>query len=1365
MMIRDLPVLLYTAICLAAMAGLSNKASAQLGGPRFINYGVGEGLSQSTVLSAHQDNYGFLWLGTRDGLNRFDGYAFEVFRRQPADSTSLANNVINDITGDSLGNIWIATQGGVSRYLINQSGFLNYTFHNLAQQETRCLWIDPHHQLWAGTNDGLFRYNPATDAFEQPDNPLAKAVGERYVTKIFTDRQDRLWVGTTSGLFCQLPDQQTIITYTPNAQRPAHQISNERVEDIIQAADGTLWVATYGGGVCAYDQNGQLTAHYDDSPDSEVRLSNAFVRCLEATPDQNLWIGTFQGLNILDTRTLSLQKILQDSRSSNGLSHGSVRALLQDRKGAIWVGTYFGGVDYFDPDNQRFQHYTHLPELDHSLSFNVVSAFAEASNGQYYVATERGGLNLFDPQTRRFRRLRGQSGHELRSMTIKSLYAAPDGQLWVGTFKGGLHAYNPKTNRFTPHFGAETSQLPALSDAIVNAIAPAGAYLWIGTDKHGGLHKFDPQSGQYVDYPMREALHQHLLNVNVKAIYADQLGNLWLSTFGRGLVLFNEQTGRITTFEHLPENSNSLPRNDVTHVLEDQQGQIWVATKGGGISRFDRQRQQFQNYDTRHGLQNNTVLGLLEDQQGQIWVSTINGISRWENKNQRFRNYSYTNGFPLEELNEGAFFTATNGQLFFGGSNGFVTFDPASLADNSYVPPVYLTALKLFNKDVTPGDDTRLLNASMLQTDELQLRYFQSIITLEFTALNFLRPEQNRYQYKLEGLEDNWNEVGNQRSATYTNLKEGTYTFLLKGANNDGLWNPEPAQLKITVEAPPWRTWWAILLYSLVILLGIYLLRYLSLRSARLRNEIRIKELEKEKLEEVHQLKLQSFTDVSHEFRTPLTLIIDPLEQVLEQHKAEDWLGRQLHLMHFNARRLLLLVNQVLDINALETGKVGLRKEPVPLGQMTKHICDTFRGQAAKHQLELYFADELPEAWYEADKDKLEKIIYNLISNAIKFNKPGGQVRVALSQKPDNGKVQLTVADTGQGIAPEVREKVFERFYKSEQTKGTGIGLSLTKSLVEAMGGSIRLQSQPDSGTTFTLLLPLKPVGQSDENAASAFVKPLPVEYQLSVDEPNAAPENTNSSSKLHLLIVEDDPDLRRYLRDNLSGAYKITTAKNGRSGLEKARTHTPDFILSDIMMPEMDGIEMCRALKTDPEYCHIPILLLTAKGEDTDRVHALETGADDYLAKPFIMRELRSRIQNRLKMRDLLRRRYSHGPDLQTEALQLNSYDEELLQRVQAAVEAHLDDPDWSVEALAEAVNLSRVHLYRKLKGLLDVSPSTFIRNIRLKHAAQLLAQNKVNVSEVAYRVGFQDPAYFGKSFKKQYGLSPSQYAKQAGK
>ncbi len=661
-------------------------------------------------------------------------------------------------------------------------------------------------------------------------------------------------------------------------------------------------------------------------------------------------------------------------------------------------------------------------------------------------------------------------------MTIKSLYAAPDGQLWVGTFKGGLHAYDANTNRFTSYFGANTPHLPALSDAIVNTITPAGAYLWIGTDKYGGLHKFDPQSGRYVDYPMREALHQHLLNVNVKAIHADQLGNLWLSTFGRGLVLFNEQTGRITTFEHLPGDHNSLPRNDVTHVLEDQQGQIWVATKGGGISRLDRQRQQFQTFDTRNGLQNNTVLGLLQDKRGQIWASTINGISRWENENQHFKNYSYTNGFPLEELNEGAYFAAANGQLFFGGSNGFVTFDPATLTDNTYVPPVYLTALKLFNKDVAPGDDTRLLNASMLQTDELQLRYFQSIITLEFTALNFLRPEQNRYQYKLEGLEDDWNEVGNQRSATYTNLKEGSYTFLLKGANNDGLWNPEPTQLKITVEAPPWRTWWAILLYSLVILLGIYLLRYLNLRSARLKNEIRIKELEKEKLEEVHQLKLQSFTDVSHEFRTPLTLIIDPLEQVLEKHKAEDWLGRQLHLMHFNARRLLLLVNQVLDINALETG-------------------------------------------------------------------------------------------------------------------------------------------------------------------------------------------------------------------------------------------------------------------------------------------------ADDYLAKPFIMRELRSRIQNRLKMRDLLRRRYSHGPDLQTEALQLNSYDEELLQRVQAAVETHLDDPDWSVEALAEAVNLSRVHLYRKLKGLLDVSPSTFIRNIRLQHAAQLLAQNKVNVSEVAYRVGFQDPAYFGKSFKKQYGLSPSQYAQQAGK
>lgn len=1327
----------------------------------FSHLSVNEGLSQSTVLSIHQDQFGFMWVGTRDGLNKYDGYSFEVFKHAVNDSTSIAGNIIYDIQADSNGNIWVVTENGLSKYDRKWNVFHNYSLpkREFETSSLQVLWIDRAENIWVGGRHGLFLFDEKegrfTTDFIAGEESAVRRMG--FVSSIYEDEAGNLWVGTTRLGIYRLNKKKR--TFERLHTEFVANTDNSRVEALLVGKDGQVWVGTYGNGLFLIDAAGNLLHRYHHEAEAgRYKLSNSNIRTLELDDDDRLWVGTFDGLDIIDNGQI-VKQIRYQEGNVRGLSHSSIRAIFKDRKGTMWIGTYFGGVNLFDEDDQQFRHFYHRPFDHRSLSYNVVGAFTETGSGDLIIGTERGGINFFD------RRLSVHKHQARPNSTIKSLLNDKDGRVWVGVFRGGLQLFNPNDYTLKRYPSANQLDYQSMREAIVNCIVedPQGG-LWLGTDNKGGVFYFNTETERFEHFFGQDTLQDYLNNHAVKSIYLAPDGQLLLATKGKGIVMFDRHTAQIDQYDRLLNDGASAFVDEFNHIFADKSGILWFASSGAGVFSYNPGTGEVDAIHTGDGLANNIVMGTMQDNDGYLWFVTLNGLTKYDaNGSQILKNYHYSSGFPLEEINEGAFYKTTDGSFLIGGSNGYTIMDPLNLRDNAYLPPVLITDIRVSNKRVLPGDGTGILEQELHKTESITLRHTQSILTLDFAALNFIRPENNQYAYMLQGFDDEWIYSQNRRSATYTRLPAGVYTFMVKGSNNDGVWNTEPLELQIVMLPPPWRTWWAYCIYVVLIVIGFLVIRYNAVKSTQLKHNLRLEQLEKEKLKEIHELKLSYFIDVSHEFRTPLTLIVSPLEEIVSARVGNEWLKSRLKVMLFNAKRLLLLIDQILEIRELESGHHVIQHKPLFLSSVMQEIIDSFKGLADKQQISLRYRerkiDELPLL---IDQDKLEKVFFNLLSNAFKFTPEGGEIAITVSAR--DHVYYFEVKDTGQGIDEAIIERVFDRFFQNGKNNyGAGIGLSVTKLLVEVMGGTIRVESKRNAGTRFFITLPLRPApnGGLEPASAPAFQKPVPLEYQHAVLE--GKQEVKGQPEKETLLVVEDNKDLKAYLVDQLSAEYDVVTANNGEKGLKKARRTGPALIVSDVMMPKMDGFELCRQLKSTDELCHIPVILLTAKNSHIHKLEGLEHGADDYLSKPFSILELKARIKNILQNRKLLHEKYRSAIHRSAaKEITLNSYDEQLLTKLHRIMEENLDKSNLTVEYLGDQVGLSRVHLFRKLKALTGLTPSEFIRDFRMKHAGEMLKTGKFRVADVADSVGFQDVQYFSKVFKKETGKSPSEYIKR---
>ncbi|WP_226390318.1 two-component regulator propeller domain-containing protein [Penaeicola halotolerans] len=1317
---------------------------------KFERIGVKNGLSQSSVLSLHQDSYGFIWIGTRDGLNLYDGYVFDVFKHEVGDSSTLGGNIIYDIAEDDRGDIWVVSENGLSKYDRTLGIFINYELPQATYEATpfNVIYIDDKNQIWIGGRYGLFNFNQQSEMFEPQDDPIFNGIG--MISAITSDEMGNIWVGGSRlGLYKINQNGKVEKVKTSYAQ------SYEARIEAIAFSDRGIWLGTYGDGLFLIDFSGKPLAHYHTGAYSkDLVLSNNNIRVLQHDKEGQLWVGTFNGLNLISDGKISKRINFQEG-DAKGLSHGSIRALLLDQKGSMWVGTYFGGINLFDIENQKFKHYYHVPTDLSSLSYDVVGAFVEDAEGNKYIGTERGGINFVN---------KNKDTHKIignAQSTVKAILRDKQDQIWVGIFREGLHLLDKSQNSLIKYPGEQSSNYISLSQSIINCIVEdANNGLWIGTDSDGGLYFFNTIRRQYESFIGEDLVHDFLKNYPVKNILQRSDGTLILATKGKGIVVFDPKSGNITPYEQGLVNGVSVRVDEFNHVFEDADGTLWLASNGEGVFAFDPNSEELRQFHTGNGLANNIVLGTLQDDLGQIWFVCLDGLSKWTpHLGQTFKNYNFNSGFPLEEINEGAFYKLKSGDFLIGGSNGYVMLDPIKLESNSYIPPVVLTSLSISNKEISPRDPTGILSKELNKTEQIVIDYFQSILTLEFAALNYIRPENNQYAYKLEGFDQDWVYSGDRRSVTYTNLPDGTYTFLVKGSNNDGVWNETPKTLEVIVLPPPWRTWWAICLYGVGILLGFWIIRYNAVKSTQLKSNLKLEQLEKEKWKEIHDLKLKYFIDVSHEFRTPLTLILSPLEEIINSKIGDQWLKSRLKIMLFNAKRLLHLIDQILEIREIETGHHKLNLRPVYLDALMQEVIDSFRAMADKRKIKLsYVKTDVREVPLLIDQDKLEKIFFNLLSNAFKFTEEGGEITVGLKLDKDD-RYLFSVQDTGSGIAPEDLGRVFDRFFKTGQNNyGAGIGLSLTQSLVNILGGEINVSSKFGEGTLFEFWLPFDPAtNQGNSASPEPFTKPIPLEYQ---DTPLIISSEQSKEEKELILIVEDHQELRRFLKDHLKNEFEISTAKDGKSGLEKVKRKGPALIISDVMMPEMDGFELCKAIKSTNELSHIPVILLTAKNSQMNRLEGLEYGADDYISKPFNILELKARIKNILINRKLLQNKYREArSDISSEESTKQGFDEQLIQKLYEILKENVDQPNLTVDFLGEKVGMSRVHLFRKLKALTGLSPSDFIKEYRMKMALKMLQSGKYRIADVAYAVGFQDVPYFSKVFKKTYGQSPSVY------
>lgn len=859
-----------------------------------------------------------------------------------------------------------------------------------------------------------------------------------------------------------------------------------------------------------------------------------------------------------------------------------------------------------------------------------------------------------------------------------------------------------------------------------------------------------------------------------------------------GLIRYSLKTGQLDIFKHDSADPQSLSHNKVYYLMLDKNGMMWIGTFGGlnqMIPGTEKDKPRFIHWrSTNSDLPIDNIYSIIDGGDGTLWMSCGNKVSHFFPQTGIFRNYHYYDGLHGQGLNKGL--RSHNGEIYFSSKDGLIVFHPDSLQSNPYTPPVAITGISIHNEPVSVqgnyGDTLQWetpLAHTMPYTDAVEFTYKQNDFSLEFAALNFVNPENNLYKYKLEPYEPAWIETtAGNRIARYTNISPGKYTFRVIGSNNDGLWNEEGRSLSIIIHPPWWQTWWAYTLYALLALGTILSIRHYEMKRLKLRQRAAY-------LSELDHLKSRFFANISHEFRTPLTLILGPLQNFISRTSEENEDKPIYQMMQRNAKRLLQLVNQLLDLSKLEAGSIKLEPKPADIISFLKATVLSFTSLAEKKQIQYHvqFPREHPVVYFDADK--LEKIIINLISNAFKFTPTGREVSVTALMSPaekryipasfskagSSSKVnllELKVQDSGKGIAEELREKIFDRFYQidtsyTKDQEGTGIGLSLVKELVELHEGEVSVESQPEKGSCFTVRLPLivadfeqLKVGEHAlQHGQSTIATIIMAEDEINaVSEPVLPQAGTNFPL---VLIVEDNADIRAFIRQHLDRFYQTIEACDGAAGYSKAVEMIPDLILSDVMMPEIDGVELCRKLKTNEKTAHVPVILLTAKASGADKIEGLETGADDYIIKPFEAAELQVRIKNLIDSRKRLREQFSREITLEPASITITSVDEQFLQRVMQVLEPHMADAAFSVEALGLEVGMSRTQLFRKFKALTNHTPGDFIRLMRLKRAAKLLSHGAGNIAEVAFLVGFQEPSYFTKCFQKQFGQTPSEYLK----
>ncbi len=1349
----------------------ASNAFSQTAAFQFNRIDISQGLSNNQVKGILKDSKGFVWLATMSGLNRYDGYQFKIFRHNPQDSISLSDDYVLRIFEGPGNKIWVDTHNGfnildpvtetVDRNMsasLAKLSLPNTTITNIIKDNAGNYWF-----LMAAKS--LYKYNSAS---QKTAHMYELPAGDAPLSSFTQDVSGNTWMVHSNGLIEKIDPQSGTIVQRIDAL--SVKFKNELLNySIFADKQGELWffIAAGARGLFHYTPATGLLETIDKES-KPWRLNNNIVVGILQDNNDKLWISTDHGgVNILDKQSRTISYVVNNPDDNKSISENSISISYKDYDGFIWIGTYKHGVNYYHANIIKFPLLSNIPSNPHSLQFNDINDFAEDEKGNIWVGTNGGGLIYYDRTNGKFTQYlhKPNDVNSLANDIIVTLYVDRQQKLWIGTYFGGLDCYDGKKFVHYRHNPADSTSLA--DDRIYEILEDAQKNLWVGT-LSGGLNRFDREKNIFYHYKPYEANSIHASYIS--ELMEDREGNLWVGS-SNGIDVLDKKSGKVDYYSNFTNDPKGISNNIILSLMQDSRGLIWVGTSDG-LNVFNKNDKTFKAFRTENGLPGNTILTILEDHQQRLWVSTYNGIScvqvHQPNDNINSitincKNYDAKDGLQGTAFSENAALKTRSGDIVFAGANGFNIFNPETILPDKSVPSVVLTDLQLFNKSVGIGEkigDRIILPQSISRTDNITLKHNENVLSIEFASLNFLNTDKNKYAYKLEGFNKDWVYTDSKtRKATYTNLDPGTYTFYVKAANSDGVWNEKPVALQVKVLPPFWATPLAYILYVAALAVILWSARRLVLQRARMRFEIEQQKQEAERMHQLDMLKIRFFTNVSHEFRTPLSLILTPLDKIIRQADDADQ-RKQFQLIHRNARRLLNLVNQLLDFRKMEVQELKLNPAQGDIVKFSRDISYSFTDIAEKKNIRFSFYSTVDSLLMNFDYDKLERIFFNLLSNAFKFTSESGQVAVQLQMQMENNKqvLAIKVIDTGIGIPKEKQDKIFERFFQNDipgsmVNQGSGIGLSITKEFIKLHNGNIEVQSEPGKGSCFTVLLPVIELPVIKNNVV------LVEEDVVATIAPVVTETKTGTNKKAKLLLVEDNEDFLFYLKDNLRDTFTVIEAVNGKEGWQKALGDHPDMVVADISMPEMNGIDLCKKIKQDPRTSHIPVILLTAFAGEEQQLKGLETGASDYMTKPFNFEILLSRVKNILEEQTRLRKAYQKQVDVKPADISIISTDEQFIYQVKEIVEKNIANADFSVEDMSRALFMSRVTLYKKLLSLTGKTPLEFIRSFRLGRAAQLLEKSQLTIAEVAYEVGFNSPKSFSKYFKAEFNAAPSAY------
>jgi signal transduction histidine kinase/ligand-binding sensor domain-containing protein/DNA-binding response OmpR family regulator len=1373
----------------------------------FSHLNIEDGLSHNSVRCILKDSKGFMWFGTSIGLNRYDGKSFKNFLPDPGDSTSISNSEIFTINEDPKGRIWVGTYFGLNIYDPTTESFIRNTAPVLNEyaipttEISKILKDGRGNWLFIGNREGIFIYSSKSKkSLSLENNPNdTTSIVDNAIADINVDHKGFYWIIHLNGVIEKLD---------PRSKKVVKRIKNVGLlngKDPVWYVfsidkDGDLWIRGKGNTGMIYLSPEKNIFKILKKGTPGTSINSNIIGGVEQAEDDKIWIATDHGgINVLDKKDFSVRYLLYSPNNEKGISDNSLLCMYKDVDGMIWVGTSKSGIDYYHHSLSKFNLIKPLNYPHFALKYEDINCFEEDGNGNLWIGSNDGGLSYYDRSTNEFTYFNNpltKSAH-LPAKVIKSLLRDRSGSLWIGTYTDGLYRYNGKTFTNYKHDPSDPNSIS--SNDIWDLFEDSDGNLWIGTNG-SGLEMFDRKELIFHHYTsmLPNSIHHNFIT----SITEDKHKNIWVGT-SYGVDILEKNSNKFTQYIYDPKNPKTIVGSSIICLLLDSRGYMWVGTKEG-ISLFNERRDIIKNFTTTDGLPSNYISSILEDKNGNMWVSTSNGLSniiitskrlkndlvvesgyslmttsdRYSSREVKnnliftFRNYTERDGLQGRFFNENAGFKTSKNELVFGGPNGFNIFNPEDIEIKEITSKIVFTGLQVFNTEVKPGDKINnrvILQKSIVETEELILKSQENVFAISFAALNSFRPENNKFEYKLKGFEENWNRLNDdQNRITYTNLNPGKYTLEIRSYNNNGISNSDSGKLNIIILPPFYKTKIAYAIYFIAILLLLYIARKLIIRRTREKIEIEQAKREANRIHEIDRLKIKFLTNISHEFKTPLSLILAPIERLLDNQRNED-LKNQYTVIQRNAKRLMNLVNQLLDFRKIEVQETSLSLSEGDIVSAIRESALSFSDISEKKNIQLTFQSNLSKLNTAFDADKLERIIFNLLSNAFKFTPEGGKISIEVKYFEDStllGEVsgsvaKIVVKDNGIGIPDDKKKLIFERFFQYDSSQnvtnpGSGIGLSITREFVQLHGGKI-FAEDGNPGTVFTVLIPVKPIEISAEIEINNINSGL---QAINVHSDSA--RKASSSQKQTVLIVEDNEDFRFYLKNNLKEHFHIIEAADGMQGLEMAIRELPQLIVSDVMMPKMDGLQLSKKIRNDIKTSHIPVVLLTARSEEEQKIEGYESGASEYITKPFNYKILLSRITTLIAERELVKRSFQKNIEISPSEISVTPLDQKLVAKAIDIVEKNINNSDFSVEEMGKELGMSRSHLYNKINSLTGKTPIEFIRLIRVKRAAQLLEKSQLTVAEVSYAVGINNLRYFAKHFKSEFNELPSQYAKR---